>query len=58
VKDAHVFERSAYLVYARDALQEWLPSISIDDVRASILRQLAGRMPVWTAPRAAVRGAA
>lgn len=48
VKDAEIFERSAYLVYARDALQEWLPDISIADIRTSILRQLDGQLETWT----------
>lgn len=50
VKDAYVFERSAYLVYSQEALRDWLPGITIEDVRASLLNQLAGASPVWPRP--------
>jgi len=50
VRDAPVFERAAYLVYAQDAMQEWLPDLSIADVRASILRLLDGSEPIWSPP--------
>lgn len=47
IKDAHVFERSAYLVYSQEAIQDWLPGISVDNIRSSILNQFHGRRPIW-----------
>lgn len=52
VKDAYVFERAAYLVYSQEAMRDWLPGISIEDVRASLLNQLAGCSPIWPAAAA------
>lgn len=48
VKNAHVFERSAYLVYSKEAMRDWLPGISIDEVRSSLLNQLAAHTPIWS----------
>jgi DNA-binding transcriptional LysR family regulator len=47
VRGAPAFERTAYLVYSQDAMQEWLPDISIGDVRRSLLNQLAGYDRIW-----------
>lgn len=47
VKDAYVFERTAYLVYSPEAMRDGLPGISVEAVRASILNQLEGRTPIW-----------
>lgn len=47
VKDAYVFERSAYLVYSPEAMRDGLPGISVEAVRTSILNQLEGRTPIW-----------
>ena len=53
VRNAVVFERSAYLVYSQEAIRDGLPGISIEEVRASILNQLEGRRPIWPgSPRA------
>ena len=50
VRNAVVFERSAYLVYSQEAMRDGLPGISIEEVRASILNQLEGHRPIWPAP--------
>ena len=50
VRNAVVFERAAYLVYSQEAIRDWLPGISIEEVRASILNQLEGRRPIWPVP--------
>src|SRR5690606_28535368 len=47
VKNAYVFERAAYLVYSQEAVRDWLPGISIEQVRASLLNQLESRRPLW-----------
>lgn len=47
VRGAPVFERTAYMIYSKDSLKDRLPKLSAEQIRKSILNQVAEADDIW-----------
>lgn len=47
IEGSPVFERTAYLIYSAEEMSERLPHMSMDELRDSLIKHLAGEETIW-----------